>query len=340
MLPASLRMRGLATSGLKGINKELIFRGLGSVRANVGKRSVPPTKWIRTMSKPAIQEIHVNSLDQFVAQVCAIESDWHENDWKICWFRGCGANHSLLPGQYRSEYRDDVHNEESTFFEFKQQARGFLNKEQNDWEMYFLMQHYGVPTRLLDWTSNCLIAIYFALLASPETGEPCVWMLNPFLFNKHNSPTWQDGPGILVPPESAGETYKICGGNDSLHWMNYLHPLLFKSDRKTAEDMNGQLGNIERPIAVSPPLLDQRVNAQSSFFTLHGNSRLSIDECCMDCDGSSHQNFIRKFVFSVDTNEILRQLSCFGMTRQRIYPDLGGLGCELRQRLMKEGERK
>ncbi|VGO17241.1 hypothetical protein PDESU_05837 [Pontiella desulfatans] len=280
------------------------------------------------MNKPATKEISVHSLAEFVKHVCDVESDWNGNDWKICWFRGCGTNHSLLPSQYRPGYKNDVHDEESTFLEFKQQARGFLDRELNDWEMYFLMQHYGVPTRLLDWTSNCLVALFFALLTNEKDGDPCVWMLNPFLFNHHNAPIQE--PYIMVPPNSVNERYSEKGQRQSLHWINHLHPLRFNQK----QDSNGKDRNIERPIAISPPLLDRRVVAQSSFFTLHGGLERSIDENCMDCDESSHVNFIRKFVLSVDREVMLRQLTCFGITRQRVYPDLDGLGRELRHRLM------
>ena len=45
----------------------------------------------------------------------------------------------------------------------------------NDWEWLVLGQHYGVPTRLLDWTENPLVALYFACEQS-ETVDGAVYL--------------------------------------------------------------------------------------------------------------------------------------------------------------------
>jgi len=79
-----------------------------------------------------------------------------------------------------------------------------------------------------------------------------------------------------------------------------------------------------------PPTVDPRIIAQRSVFTLHGSRQDPIDKCC---EGHSEGKiyFIRKFIFKGIKQEVLRELCCFGISRQSIFPDLEGLGLELRE---------
>lgn len=59
-----------------------------------------------------------------------------------------------------STYR--AHAEKSLFYEFRREAIRFYPEVTTDLELLALAQHHGLPTRLLDWSDNALVAAWFA----------------------------------------------------------------------------------------------------------------------------------------------------------------------------------
>jgi hypothetical protein len=109
----------------------------------------------------------------FAEFVSLIEKELSHNG-SLLWFRGCGrSDYKLLPTLYRhpslSTLEEYAKLEQDLMTRFRQRSLPFHNRSlQDDWDTLFFMQHYGIPTRLLDWTENPFIALYFAVMSCPH----------------------------------------------------------------------------------------------------------------------------------------------------------------------------
>src|SRR5687767_15049780 len=152
-----------------------------------------------------MKALAATSLAEFVKAVEKLVREWTPKgaDWYLQpWFRGHGnISWSLEPGWYRPSspaqgIGSDYYSEATLLEKFKLRAPTYLERlPANDWEWVFLMQHYGLPTRLLDWTESSLVALYFAVHDTSSTTDGAVWMLQPSLLNKVGN-----GYGLIPPP--------------------------------------------------------------------------------------------------------------------------------------------
>lgn len=129
-----------------------------------------------------IDEKAVTSIEDLVYEVRKDYTSWETETFP--WFRGEPNKTDapfapLLPRLYRPAEDGREHKENRLLQNFRAKApiygqmRTPVRGDQDQW--LFLAQHYGLPTRLLDWTEGLCIALYFALLEK----EPVVWMLDP-----------------------------------------------------------------------------------------------------------------------------------------------------------------
>ncbi|RYZ89187.1 MAG: FRG domain-containing protein, partial [Moraxellaceae bacterium] len=133
----------------------------------------------------------VKSISEFVEAAMSFRSDSGP-----LWFRGHSQDrHKLVPSLYRnadgkveSELRKI---EEHLNRRFRDRSMPHGRDETSDsnalqsWWRMFTMQHYGTPTRLLDWSENAMTALCFSLFgAAKEPSEHAVvWLLHPQTWN-------------------------------------------------------------------------------------------------------------------------------------------------------------
>ncbi len=242
--------------------------------------------------------LFVSSLDDYVKHIdYAKNTIFNSNQ---IWFRGqADKNYKLLPSVFRkSSY--SLEHERNLKEEFLDKAKGFINSTSLDEiEWYFLMQHFGLKTRLLDWTEGYLFALYFALKLNMDDNklvDPCVWMINPVELNNISI-------GIA----------KVIRTNDPDNKKTINKYL----DYKDQQD--------ESPIAISPTYSNERVLRQKGCFTLHSN----IESINSVYQKAKNNKIIKINISRKKQDTLLDQLKMAGISESSIFPDLEGLSREL-----------
>lgn len=97
-------------------------------------------------------------------------------------YRGQNCDLPLLPkiGRFKKPVSEILEIEIILIEEFDKRFRPFLDFEiDNDWDFLAYAQHFGLPTRLLDWTENPLVALWFAVSSErKEKTNGVVWVFD------------------------------------------------------------------------------------------------------------------------------------------------------------------
>jgi hypothetical protein len=163
----------------------------------------------------------------------------------------------------------------------------------------FLAQHYGLPTRLLDWSESPVIALYFAVAnIMHDEDDGCLWALLGSPFNGD-----MIGQNALVVLEET-----------------------------VVQDMVKQAfghRDVESPpeaLAIPAREIDQRMLIQQARFTMHSTGRDLADI-------ANSKAWLRKFVVPAKAKKTVRaRLSFIGLRPSTLFPDLPTLAAELKAR--------
>ena len=250
-----------------------------------------------------------NSIEEFTKKISNLRDRWFADEPLLPWCRGQErAEWPLIPKLYRGE-PDDYQIEYEIREEFVTRAPALSdytkpseNRELNNWESYFVMQHYGAPTRLLDWTESSLIALYFAVRSNSGNFHAAVWVLDAWWLNR--TVIKRDE---VIPPADPGTL------PDDRKSVTAWLPERFKKRARLPV----------LPVAVLPTHTIRRISAQRSCFTIHGSEHDGFRKLS---NRSKRPRLVKIVIPSWEIQQIRRSLQSCGIDETAIFPDLEALG--------------
>lgn len=281
------------------------------------------------MSQQNIEPMLVTNLIQNLMAVEVGRSPDAGLGESLLWYRGqADAAWELQPGVLRCPHQQNVGqqafvssdpwravlgNERILNQRFAMEASPFLGDVEKT-RVYFVAQHHGLPTRLLDWSLNPLVALFFACSDQREH-DGCIYQLFP-----------KDLPGILHglldnPPSPFNNI--VHGDHPAVR--EFIRDCLF--DALPLESLQTTPVIPLIPIASTP-----RIIAQSSRFTFHPPI-VEQESGIMQSPYQLHAggNLLRRYIIpSGHKAQILAELNRLGVHYYSLFPDLDHLALHLK----------
>jgi hypothetical protein len=240
------------------------------------------------------------------------------------WYRG-QAQHSfdLLPTITRKRQGLQLNPLFETAFlsKFKSLATPFvermpafpLNADLTSyWSWLFMLRHYGLPARILDWSKDALTGLFFATDAEDSSltkgVDAAVWILNPVRLNEEFSFHSFLKPGYI--PSVEEPTFNLFFGPES------------------------DILNTQKPAAAIGPLNTTRIVAQRGTFTVF--PRVKTLTALNLFEDATY--YLQKINIAWESfPNIQTQLRHYGITKLSLYPDMETIATEVFQEVLDEG---
>ncbi|QGY80800.1 FRG domain-containing protein [Sphingorhabdus lacus] len=221
------------------------------------------------------------------------------------WYRGQrDASWDLQPNITR---HGGVDAERALFKRFKQNAFSHVpSRPATEWEWLFIMQHHGLPTRLLDWTESALVGLYFALDGDSPVDPKCaaaLWAMDPIGLNRASK--WAGAHEADIP-----------GFDDDEDLKSYLPSQFLRT------------GFALEPIAAIAARNNARIQVQQGVFTLHHKNLDPLNE-------GARLDHIWRYIIPGDVVAELRTgLEMLNVNRLSLFPELQNVANHARDQII------
>lgn len=161
------------------------------------------------------------------------------------------------------------------------------------------MQHYGIPTRLLDWSESPLVALYFAVTdEGQEDKDGAVWCLDPIALNNQANIRFEYNTEIPA--------------FDFEDMLDQYLPSKLAAERTS----------FQKPVAAIAMRNSPRIIAQHGTFTVTHREHFAIEE-------PAGNAYVIKFIIPSSAKKtIIEELEVLKINSLSLFPELGNVAKE------------
>ncbi|NOI67786.1 FRG domain-containing protein [Vibrio sp. 99-8-1] len=263
--------------------------------------------------------VTVKQLSTFIAQITNIDK---KPDHTL-FFRGhADTEYVALPSIFRSIPDSEsgakyVDKEEHLFHNMIMQCPDDFINCVSAFDFLVKMQHYGLPTRLLDITSNPLVALYFACCSlsgrgnDAKSGEVLIYQIPNADIKFYNS----DTVSVVSNLAKVGGDFNI---NDVNNRKRYLHTI--KAEKPYFEDLIKE-EHLHNVLCVRPKLDNKRIIKQSGAFLLFGMGVKKNDPTRIPDDFRS-DSIARIEIPKTSKKKVIEELSSIAISEATLFPEI------------------
>ncbi len=201
------------------------------------------------------------------------------------------------------------------------------------WEELAIAQHHGLPTRFMDWTTNPLVALYFAVRnTNGRSGDSAVFVL---ISNPKRYADLKRGQAVQVKPVADAATVPAIGeGKDAYEDFGVDQDAeqtpITASETAETDDISADVGPLELPtpfkitenIIYDPPHVSPRIRAQDGVLLACWQPMRELEE----------KDYLEIVIKQGAHDEIRRRLDQYGVFDKQLFPDLDGIAKWLKYR--------
>jgi hypothetical protein len=254
----------------------------------------------------------ITSVEGFVRKVFGMERKADETTY----YRGHSnrKKYLLKPAVFRT--LEERAAEPTMFRELLIASSSDFRDDHSTFEKLVRMQHYSLPTRLLDISSNPLIALYFACKSSPnETGEVIRLALKRDEVKFFDSDTASCVANLAQLSDSDKRAIHFSGSNEEFSNQGAIRKLLhfIKQEKPYFRDAIVQ-EDLKRILCIRGKLNNTRIVSQSGAFLLFGLDAVLPEE------GNDNIAVERITINAGEKSKIMGELDTLSLNESTVFP--------------------